>query len=257
MSAPVDLAAAASVRQFLERVRNQAVPLSGSFFYYSAVPSLSDEDVKEYLEEPASALPLPVRALLPTLYVLLVPYLDRPTGKDRENTHAETRVLLSKPEDPTIGYAIQAIDDKTLVLAFAMEEQNVADFHYRLYHAIAVVLADLIPDDISRKYQGLLREEFNGEVNGEVDEESWRLKQTLLRRQSTVRRDTKPFLAYARQSLIDTLTLYLHGICCDIDVETGPRQIPSRFLRKRLVLLQQSFPPPSGYVVFPEELQKA
>ena len=48
----------------------------------------------------------------------------------------------------------------------------------------------------------------------------------------------KAFRAYARQSFIDTLTLYLHGICCDIDVDTGPRQLPSRYLRKRLLLLR-------------------
>jgi hypothetical protein len=47
--------------------------------------------------------------------------------------------------------------------------------------------------------------------------------------------------------------LYLHGICCDIDVETGPRQIASRYLRLRLQLLESLFPPPAGYRVFPEE----
>jgi hypothetical protein len=71
-------------------------------------------------------------------------------------------------------------------------------------------------------------------VHGEVDEESWQAKQALLRRQNGVKRDTRLFEEYARQSFIDTLTLYLHGICCDIDVETGPRQLPSRHLRKRL-----------------------
>ena len=50
-----------------------------------------------------------------------------------------------------------------------------------------------------------------------------------------VKRDTRLFEEYARQSFIDTLTLDLHGICCDIDVETGPRQLPSRHLRKRLI----------------------
>jgi len=85
-----------------------------------------------------------------------------------------------------------------------------------------------------------------------VDEESWHMKQGLLRRQTNIRKETKAFRDYARQSFIDTLTLYLHGICCDIDVETGPRQLPSRHLRKRLHVLFGLFPPPSGYAVFPE-----
>jgi len=61
---------------------------------------------------------------------------------------------------------------------------------------------------------------------------------------------------YQAQSFIDTLTLYLHGICCDIDVDTGPRQLPSRYLRKRLQLLQELFPAPEGYAVFPEDLKR-
>ena len=79
--------------------------------------------------------------------------------------------------------------------------------------------------------------------------------ETELRRSGSARRERgKAFSEYARQSFIDTLTLYLHGICCDIDVDTGPRQLPSRYLRRRLMLLEELFPPPKGYVVFPEHL---
>ena len=49
------------------------------------------------------------------------------------------------------------------------------------------------------------------------------------------------------------MTLYLHGICCDIDVEPGPRQLPSRHLRKRLNFFKTLYPPPDGYAVFPED----
>jgi hypothetical protein len=87
-----------------------------------------------------------------------------------------------------------------------------------------------------------------------VDQEGWRLKESLMRRQTNLRRETKLFREYARQAFVDTLTLYLHGICCDIDVEPGPRQLPSRHLRKRLTLLQSLYPPPTGSAVFPEEI---
>jgi len=69
--------------------------------------------------------------------------------------------------------------------------------------------------------------------------------------------NTKTFRTYSRQSFVDTLTLYLHGICCDIDVDTGPRQLPSRYLRKRLLVLQELFPAPQGYAVFPEQLESS
>ena len=68
------------------------------------------------------------------------------------------------------------------------------------------------------------------------------------------RKEGQLFRDYARESFRDTMTLFLHGICCDIDVETGPRQIPSRYFRKRLEQLKALFPPPEGHAVFPEDL---
>jgi hypothetical protein len=135
---------------------------------------------------------------------------------------------------------------------------------YEVLPKIGIVLAPYLEKASARAgavvvnvqdvYHGLLREELSAEVHGEVDEKSWRLKQALLRRPMAARKDGKPFRDYARQSFEDTMTLYLHGICCDIDVETGPRQLPSRHLRKRLEALKSLFPPPEGHAVFPEDL---
>jgi hypothetical protein len=77
-----------------------------------------------------------------------------------------------------------------------------------------------------------------------------------VRRQTATNRETKLFRDYTRQSFSDTLTLYLHGLCCDIDVEPGPRQLASRYLRKRLEVLRQLYPPPDNYSLFPEELRQ-
>ena len=118
------------------------------------------------------------------------------------------------------------------MLAFAVKEQEVADYHYRFYHSLAELIAEHWPEEAQQQYSALLREELNAKINGEVDEESWHLKQAIVRRYAATRRETKAFTEYAKQSFIDTLTLYMHGICCDIDVETGPRQLPSRYLRK-------------------------
>ena len=111
------------------------------------------------------------------------------------------------------------------------------------------------PAEVQERFFRTIREELSAEVHGEVDEKSWHLKQALLRRQTNVRKETKLFREYARQAFEDTLTLYLHGTCCDIDVETGPRQMPSRYLRRRLELLVSLFPPPEGYAVLPEQLK--
>src|SRR5258708_6731509 len=154
----------------------------------------------------------------------------------------------------TVGSSYVTGDSATLV--FAIKDEEVSDYHYCRYNAVESLTARSWPPETQESFFRVLREELSSEVHGEVDEKSWHLKQGLLRRQTNIRRETKLFREYAAQSFEDTLTLYLHGICCDIDVETGPRQMPSRYLRKRLELLHSLYPPPDGYAVFPEELKR-
>lgn len=174
-------------------------------------------------------------------------------GRDRAGKSSEF-ISIEKPPENRLSWASQLRVGADQVLVFALKDQEVAEYHYRFYRLLATLLADRRDDAETATFAGLLREELAGNVHGEVDEESWHAKQALQRRQSKTLRDTKAFRDYARAAFIDTLTLYLHGICCDIDVETGPRQLPSRFLRRRLKLLHEAFPAPEGYAVFPEDL---
>lgn len=240
-----------SVGAFADRFRAEMIPLSNKFSYFFAAVTLSEEDIKEYLEEPIAALPQAVIAALPPISVLLVPYLERLNGGKKAPEHY---VCLEKPPENRFVVAAQVGRATEAVIAFALKDQEVADYHYRFYHMLAELLVRHISEEALTSYFSLLRDELNSAVHGEVDEQSWHLKQGLLRRQTNVRRETKAFREYAFQSFIDTMTLYLHGICCDIDVETGPRQLPSRHLRRRLDLVHSYFPPPDGYAVFPEEL---
>jgi hypothetical protein len=238
--------AALSVDQFAERYRRDMIPLGKNFSYLADFP-LSEEDVREYLEEPIAAMPPSIAALLPRVSILLVPYLSKVGTRDK----ARDFVARERPSDNRFSWTSCYMTKGEAVLAFALKDQEVADYHYHLYHSVAALVAGKWGDDAQREYTALVRQELMHGVHGEVDEESWHLKQQLLRRQTTFRKDTAVFKDYVRQSFIDTLTLYLHGICCDIDVETGPRQLPSRFLRKRLLLLEALFPPPENYAVFP------
>jgi hypothetical protein len=248
-----------SVRQFAERYRSEMIPLSNTFSYFCASIPMSEDDLKEYLQEPVAALPSALTAVLPKISILLVPYLERANGaKRRSKTPASDFVSIEKPPESKISTSTQLrLGDET-VLAFALKDQEVAEYHYRFYHLLAALMGSHWTDEMEAAYGRVLREELNAEAHGEVDEASWRLKQTLRRVQNArggAVKNSKTFREYARQSFIDTLTLYLHGICCDIDVDTGPRQLPSRYLRKRLMALQQMFPPPPGYAVFPEQLE--
>jgi hypothetical protein len=250
MSAQPDLSKL-SVGQFAERFRSEMIPLSNTFSYFCASVPLSEEDVKDYLEEPIASLPPAISSLLPKVSIMLVPYLERVDGKEKGRDRDEF-VCTEKPPENRLSWTTQVRFDNEEVLVFALKDQDVSEYHYRFYHVLARLAGGLWSEEAQIQYCTVLREELNAGVHGEVDEESWHMKQGLLRRQTNVRKETKVFRDYARQSFIDTLTLYLHGICCDIDVETGPRQLPSRHLRKRLNVLFGLFPPPTGYAVFPE-----
>jgi len=248
-----------SVRQFAERFRGEMIPLSNTFSYFCASQPMSEEELKEYLEEPVAALPPAIAPALPKISILLVPYLERGTqerrsaGEKGKGRQAAEYVCTERPPEGRLSTFTQLKVGDDTVLAFALKDQEVAEYHYRFYHLLATLLADHWTPEIEDRYGRILREELAADAHGEVDEPSWRLKQTL--RRLPVGRTGKVFHTYARQSFIDTLTLYLHGICCDIDVETGPRQLPSRYLRRRLMAFQDLFPPPSGYAVFPEQLE--
>jgi len=245
-----------SVGQFAERFRDEMIPLSNTFSYFCASVPMTEEDLKEYLEEPIAALPPAVSAVLPGISIILVPYLERAGARNGALKSGAELVSMEKPPDDLVSWASQVRLNNQEVLIFALKDQNVAEYHYRFYRLIAALMADRWSDEAQTEYCTLVREELGGSVHGEVDEESWSAKQAVLGQRKHVRRDSRPFREYARQSFIDTLTLYLHGICCDIDVETGPRQLPSRYLRKRLKLIQGLYPQPNGYAVFPEDLKE-
>jgi hypothetical protein len=253
-----------SVGQFAERFRSEVIPLSNTFGYFCASVPMSEEVLKEYLEEPVAALPPAIAAMLPRISILLVPYLERsgerPSAKAKKTAGRASLekladfVVTERPATGKQSWASEVSFENETVLVFALKEQDVAEYHYRLYRRLATIVAESWPSKAATSYTALIQEELNGSVHGEVDDEAWQAKQVLLRRQSSnAKRPNPVFEAYVKQSFVDTLTLYLHGICCDIDVETGPRQLPSRYLRKRLSLLKTLYPPPAGYAVFPED----
>src|ERR1700722_18049695 len=66
-----------AVGQFAERFRAEVIPLSNTFSYFCASLPMSEEVLKEYLEEPVAALPAAIASMLPRISILLVPYLER------------------------------------------------------------------------------------------------------------------------------------------------------------------------------------
>jgi len=236
------------VEELAARFRGEMIPLTSKFSYFATMP-IAEDDLRQYLNDPIAAIAPAVGAVLPSVGIILAPYLERGNGKGGD------AVLFERPPDPRYLLCSRAELDSLTVLALAIKDIDVADYHYQFYNSLAAIVADRLSPEVVERFHRTIREELSAEIHGEVDEKSWRLKQSLLRRQSNVRKETKLFREYARQAFEDTLTLYLHGTCCDIDVETGPRQMPSRYLRRRLELLISLFPPPEGYAVLPEQLK--
>ncbi len=173
-----------SVRQFAERFRGEMIPLSNTFSYFCASVPMSEEDLKEYLEEPIAALPAAVAAALPKISIFLVPYLERGDAAEKKKAPAASRadyVSIERPPDELLSTSTQLKLGEETVLAFALKDQEVAEYHYRLFHLLATLMADRRSDDVENRYGRIVREEISADVHGEVDEPSWRLKQSLRR----------------------------------------------------------------------------
>jgi hypothetical protein len=237
-----------TVEELAARFRNEMIPLTGKFSYFTTLP-VAEEDLRQYLNDPIAAISPAIVEALPKMGILLAPYIEKANGKGGDT------VVFERPNEARhIPCSRAELGDLTM-LALGIKDLEVADYHYQFYNALAALVADRWSQEVQERFYRTIREELSAEVHGEVDEKSWHLKQALQRRQTNVRKETKLFREYARQAFEDTLTLYLHGTCCDIDVETGPRQMPSRYLRRRLELLISLFPPPEGYAVLPEQLK--
>jgi hypothetical protein len=237
-----------SVEQLAARFRSEMIPITTKFSYSSTLP-IAEEDLRQYLNDPIAAISPAILATLPAIGIILGPYLEKANGKEGDS------VTVERPTEARYLPCVRRDLADLTILALGIKEIEVADYHYQFYNALAAVVADRWSPDMQERFYRTIREDLSAEVHGEVDEKSWHLKQALQRRQTNVRKETKLFREYARQAFEDTLTLFLHGTCCDIDVETGPRQMPSRYLRRRLELLISLFPPPEGYAVLPEQLK--
>ena len=236
------------VEELAERFRGEMIPLTSKFSYFATLP-IAEDDLRQYLNDPIAALSPAVSAALPPIGIILAPYLEKNDGRGGD------AVTFERPSEARQIPATSQQSGDLTVLAFSVKEVEMADYHYRFYNALAALVADHWPQEVQERFYRTIREELSAEVHGEVDEKSWHLKEALLRRKTNVRKESKLFREYARQAFEDTLTLYLHGTCCDIDIETGPRQMPSRYLRRRLELLISLYPPPEGYAVLPEQLK--
>lgn len=233
-----------AVEEFAGQCRRHLVPVTPLVSCFEAV-SLDADQRRQFLGEPIEAIPTTLLERLPPLRLILVPYLEKGSAGG-----AGLVTFEKPPAQRLLHRSIFDVRDEVFLL-FAIEQQDVADYHYRLFNTIAGMACAVVRGEEFTRYSTLVLDELNRRTRGEVDEQSLELKMKLFHRQRLPGRNTKLMRRYMRQALEDTLTLYLHGLCCDIDVEAGPRQLGSRYLRSRLELLAEIFPPNPGYLLFP------
>lgn len=239
-----------SAGEFARQCNGQMVPVNRSLSYFSMIP-LESSDLQRLVYDPAAAVPPKLLETVRDLRLVLVAYLEKAT---KAGSSPGPLVAFQPPSESRELFSAVMEHEGETYLFLAVKDSDVADSHDTLYDELAALFAERAGDALLKPFFDLIREELRAQVRGELEERGWKLKEQLLGRQTNATRDTKLFRGYAEQALIDTLSLYLHGLCCDIDVETGPRQLPSRAIRQRLETLRELLPPPTGVALFPEEL---
>ncbi len=242
-----------SVQSFARDANGPMIPVNGPISYFSMIP-LEDSELQRLIFDPAAAAPAGLGGILPKLRIVIVGYLE---GPPEDQPDQPPMIVFQAPsEDRRLFSAAVDHDGETFVY-LAVRDEDMADSHDSFYYELARAIVRHADDAFVNRYVELIREELKGEARGELDERGWLLKEELLHAESGWSQDSDLPRGYVEQSLADTLGLYLHGLCCDIDVESGPRQLPSKWVRKRLLLLKELLPPPSGFALFPDELTPA
>ncbi len=86
--------------------------------------------------------------MLPGISILLVPYLERSSSKPSVKKTTGRKPAAEKlsdfvgeerPADGQQSWASQVSFENETVLVFALKEQDVAEYHYRLYRHLAML----------------------------------------------------------------------------------------------------------------------
>ncbi len=239
-----------SIAEFVAQSGGMMIPLGGSLAYCS-IMRLDPEESDTLIHDPATALPPGVCEIIPNLRLVMVPYLH----VEPNDGGKRLCIAFSHPDEECEVHVVVRSFGKETYLFLAVGPNAGGDAHSLLFGALSEEIVDRAGPEFAAKFNLAVDSELDAKAHGEVHDEAWTLKQELLARNGTSAAVDGLRDAYRRQALVDTLTLYLHGLCCDISVESGPKQLPSRFLRTRLLLLRDKLPPPDDVALFPEDLE--
>ena len=126
-----------TVEELVARCRGELIPLSSRFSYFSTVP-FADEDLRQYLNDPISAISPKIAAAVPKTGIVLAPYLEKGNGKG-------DWIAFERPSESKQIACSRTTAGDMAILALGLKEVEVADFHYRFYNALSSLVADRWP----------------------------------------------------------------------------------------------------------------
>ena len=236
--------------EFIAKCRDMMIPLPGSMAYFSVVP-LDEKESERLIYDPTSAFPPRLLKIIPKLRLVLVPYLEAVSGPD--GSGAGFRISFLTPSASGRRLAAFEERDGESYLFLAVRDEEAFDSHLLLFGTLSRKIVDYAGEAFAESFNALVDAELDARAHGEVEEAAWRAKQEVLSYKGDPGGKLAVLAKYRTQALKDTLTLYLHGLCCDLELDAGPKQLASRYIRRRLLALKQQLPPPEGVALFPEE----
>lgn len=198
------------------------------------------------VREPAQAVPATIAERVGKVRVLLVPYIACLGSGDA--------VCRSKPKGETHTSAWVESEERTH-LVLACKEVDAHDTGFEFLASIAELLRSRLDGWELERYDHLLEEEIHLGIRGEIDDEVFEAKQSLLASRAK-RRQRAQFELYRDLSFVGTVAEYIHGLWHDVQIRTGPEHLPFAQLRRRMELMSELFPPNPGYRVFDEAIAK-
>lgn len=237
--------------EFVASCHDVLIPVNEHVSYFSVEP-LDEKERQRLVFDPISALPPKVLSLVPNLCLVLVPFLA--TEANAKNDGSTVRISFTEPPADKRWFSDYQQTETEHYIFVAIRSDDFFDSHVLFYQALASRIIEHADGQLAEMFNLLLDTELKKNAHGEVNEFAWLCKKDLLALAADAEERQRCLEAYRAAALADTLALYLHGLCCDIDLDNGPKQLASRYIRLRLHLLKDLLPPPKGVPLFPDEL---
>jgi hypothetical protein len=229
------------VREYVQQAFVPISRLAHDWEMHSAV-ALSPSEERTMVREPARAIPDAIARRLGKMRILLVPFVAcYPMGD---------MVAFSNPEGKKHS-AVWLENGNRIDLVLACRDLDPHDTGWEFLASVAELLRSRLAHVEVERYTKLLQGELDEGFEGEIDEDAYHAKQPL-RRRNRWSRTGPQFLKYREVSFTSTCAEYIHGLWHDVQIRLGPEHLPVSFLRKRMLLMAEMFPPNPGYELFAE-----